>query len=92
MRNSKLWGYARVSTTGQNLERQIVELTGFGVAKENIIHDKMSGRDFNRPNYKRLLKKLREGDTLVLSSVDRLGRNYEEINEQWRKITKVMFA
>jgi DNA invertase Pin-like site-specific DNA recombinase len=90
--NSKLYGYARVSTTGQNEDRQMVALTEFGVQEKNIILDKVSGKDFNRPGYKRLIKMLRQGDTLVISSVDRLGRDYEEIIEQWRKITKEVKA
>ena len=89
---SKLYGYARVSTVGQNEDRQMFALTEFGVMEKNIILDKISGKDFNRPGYKRLLKKLRQGDTLVISSVDRLGRDYEEIIEQWRKITKEIKA
>ena len=88
MTEGKIWGYARVSTVSQNEDRQIVSLTGFGVEEKNIILDKVSGRDFNRPGYKRLIKKLRQGDTLVVSSVDRLGRNYEEIMTEWWKITK----
>jgi len=88
----KLYGYARVSTIGQNEDRQMVALTEFGVQEKNIILDKVSGKDFNRPGYKRLVRKLRQGDTLVISSVDRLGRDYEEIIEQWRKITKEVKA
>jgi len=92
MSEPKVLGYARISTVGQNESRQIAALTEFGIPEKNIILDKLSGKDFNRPGYKRLLKKLREGDTLVLPSVDRLGRNYEEINEQWRIITKEIKA
>jgi DNA invertase Pin-like site-specific DNA recombinase len=92
MIDGKMYGYARVSTVGQNEDRQIVSLTEFGVSEKNIILDKVSGKDFNRPGYKRLVKKLRQGDTLVISSVDRLGRDYEEIIEQWRKITKEIKA
>jgi len=88
----KMYGYARVSTTGQNEDRQIVSLTEFGVPEKNILLDKLSGKDFNRPSYIKLLKKLRQGDTLVLSSVDRLGRDYDEIIEQWRIITKEIKA
>jgi len=88
MTDGKMYGYARVSTIGQNEDRQIVSLTEFGVLEKNIILDKVSGKDFNRPGYKRLVKKLRQGDTLVISSVDRLGRDYEEIMQQWWKITK----
>ena len=92
MSNAKMYGYARVSTVGQNEERQMAALFKFGVQAKNIILDKVSGKDFNRPGYKRLIRKLRQGDTLVISSVDRLGRNYEEIIEQWRKITKEVKA
>jgi DNA invertase Pin-like site-specific DNA recombinase len=92
MHSSKMYGYARVSTIGQNEDRQMVALSQFGVEEKNIILDKVSGKDFNRPGYKKLVKKLRQGDTLVISSVDRLGRDYEEIIEQWRKITKEIKA
>jgi len=88
MTDGKIYGYARVSTVGQNEDRQIVSLTEFGVAEKNIILDKVSGKDFNRPGYKRLVRKLRQGDTLVISSVDRLGRDYDEIMQQWWRITK----
>ena len=88
MINEKMWGYARVSSVSQNEDRQIVSLMEFGVPEKNIILDKVSGKDFNRPGYKKLMKKLRQGDTLVISSVDRLGREYEEIMWQWWKITK----
>ena len=88
MIDGKMWGYARVSSVSQNEDRQIVSLTEFGVSEKNIILDKVSGKDFNRPGYKRLMKKLRQGDTLVICSVDRLGREYEEIMKEWWKITK----
>ena len=88
MIDGKMWGYARVSSVSQNEDRQIVSLTAFGVDEKHIIVDKVSGKDFNRPGYKRLMKKLRQGDTLVICSVDRLGREYEEIMRQWWKITK----
>jgi len=84
----KQYGYVRVSTTAQNEDRQIIALKEFGVDEGNIFLDKVSGKDFNRPQYKRLLRKLRKGDTLIIKSIDRLGRNYEEILEHWRKITK----
>ena len=80
------YGYARVSSADQNEERQIVSLTASGVKRQNIIVEKFSGKDFNRPKYRRLIKKLREGDILFISSLDRLGRNYTEIQEQWRYI------
>ena len=82
------YGYARVSTREQNAERQLIALTGFGIAETAIFVDKQSGKDFERTQYRRLLRKLKDGDTLVVKSIDRLGRNYEEILEQWRVITK----
>ena len=82
------YGYARVSTREQNAERQLISLTGFGIAETAIFVDKQSGKDFERTQYRRLLRKLKDGDTLVVKSIDRLGRNYEEILEQWRVITK----
>ena len=82
------YGYARVSTKEQNAERQLIALTGFGIAESAIFVDKQSGKDFERTQYRRLMRKLKNGDTLVVKSIDRLGRNYEEILEQWRIITK----
>lgn len=82
------YGYARVSTREQNEERQLIALTGFGIAESAIFVDKQSGKDFERTQYRRLMRKLKDGDTLVVKSIDRLGRNYEEILEQWRVITK----
>ena len=82
------YGYARVSTREQNEERQIIALQQFGITEHRIYIDKQSGKDFNRPNYKKLLKKIKPEDTLVIKSIDRLGRNYEEILEQWRILTK----
>ena len=82
------YGYARVSTKEQNEERQLIALTGFGIAESAIFVDKQSGKDFERTQYRRLMRKLKDGDTLVVKSIDRLGRNYEEILEQWRIITK----
>ena len=82
------YGYARVSTKEQNEERQLIALTGFGIAENAIFVDKQSGKDFERTQYRRLMRKLKNGDTLVVKSIDRLGRNYEEILEQWRIITK----
>ena len=82
------YGYARVSTREQNEERQLIALTGFGIAESAIFVDKQSGKDFERTQYRRLMRKLKNGDTLVVKSIDRLGRNYEEILEQWRVITK----
>ena len=82
------YGYVRVSTKEQNEQRQIIALTQFGLSEKCIYVDKQSGRDFERPQYRRLVRKLKDGDTLVVKSIDRLGRNYEEILEQWRVITK----
>ena len=82
------YGYARVSTKEQNEQRQIVALEEFGLDRKRIFTDKQSGKDFERTNYRKLIRRLKEGDTLVVKSIDRLGRNYEEILEQWRIITK----
>ena len=84
----KTYGYVRVSSRDQNEARQLVAMKEFGVPDDNIFMDKQSGKDFNRPSYARLLKKLKPGDVLVVKSIDRLGRNYDEILEQWRIITK----
>lgn len=84
----QVYGYARVSTREQNEDRQIIALREFSVPVGHIYLDKQSGKDFNRPQYKRLLRKLRPGDMLAVKSIDRLGRNYEEILEQWRVLTK----
>lgn len=85
---NRIYGYVRVSSQEQNEDRQLIAMAEAGVARENIFMDKQSGKDFERPNYKRLMKKLRPGDTLIIKSIDRLGRNYEEIQNQWRIITK----
>ncbi len=82
------YGYARVSTREQNAARQMIALTGFGIAETAIFVDRQSGKDFERTQYRRLMRKLKDGDTLVVKSIDRLWRNYEEILEQWRVITK----
>ena len=84
----KTYGYVRVSSRDQNEARQLVAMKEFGVPDDNIFMDKQSGKDFNRPSYTRLMKKLKPGDVLVVKSIDRLGRNYDEILEQWRIITK----
>lgn len=86
------YGYIRVSTREQNIDRQKIALTEFGVSQAHIYVDRLSGKDFNRPSYRRLVKKLKPGDTLVIKSIDRLGRNYDEILEQWRAITKAAGA
>lgn len=82
------YGYVRVSSIDQNEDRQIIAMQQAGVPANCIYTDKQSGKDFNRPHYKRLIKRLREGDVLYILSIDRLGRNYEEIQNQWRIITK----
>ncbi len=84
----KIYGYVRVSSTDQNEGRQILALKEVYVDEKNIYMDKQSGKDFNRPNYKRLVQKLKPGDMLYILSIDRLGRNYEEIQNQWRVLTK----
>lgn len=89
---SETYGYIRVSTRDQNEDRQVIALAREQVLEKNIYMDKQSGKDFNRPAYKRLMKKLRPGDLLIIKSIDRLGRNYEEILEQWRVITKEKHA
>lgn len=86
------YGYVRVSAKDQNEARQIQAMLDFGIQRQNIFVDKQSGKDFNRPKYKRIIKLLKKGDTLVIQSIDRLGRNYDEILEQWRYITKVIQA
>ena len=83
-----VYGYVRVSSVEQNEDRQLFALEKVGVAKRNIFIDKQSGKDFERPRYKRLVKKLKPGDLLYIQSIDRLGRNYIEIQEQWRILTK----
>ena len=83
-----IYGYVRVSSTDQNEERQMIALQKATIPTKNIFMDKQSGKDFDRPNYKKLVKKLKAGDLLYILSIDRLGRNYEEILLQWRIITK----
>ena len=84
----KIYGYVRVSTKEQNEDRQRIALLDFGVPLKNIYMDKQSGKNFERPQYQNLLRRLKQGDTLIIKSIDRLGRNYAEIIEQWRVITK----
>jgi len=84
----KIYGYIRVSSYDQNEQRQLLALKAKGVKDKFIYKDKQSGKDFNRPQYKKLLKKLRNGDLLYILSIDRLGRNYAEIQNQWRILTK----
>ena len=85
---SKQYGYARVSSKEQNTDRQLIALLEAGLSENQIFTDKQSGKDFDRPRYLQLMKKLKEGDTLFVKSIDRLGRNYDEVIEQWRLITK----
>ncbi len=84
----KRYGYIRVSTKDQNPERQLEALVNSGIAKENIFTDYVSGKDFNRPQYRAMIAKLKSGDVLVVKSIDRLGRNYEEIIDQWRLLCR----
>lgn len=88
MKLSMQYGYIRVSSKEQNEERQYIAMREFGIQNENIILDKQSGKNFERPGYIQLTGKLKPGDTLVIKSIDRLGRNYDEILEQWRYLTK----
>ena len=82
------YGYIRVSSREQNEDRQLIAMLEFGVEERNLFSDKQSGKDFLRPKYQKMLRKLKENDLVVVKSIDRLGRNYEEIIEQWRIITK----
>ena len=82
------YGYIRVSTREQNEQRQLIAMRDFGIPQNRIYMDKQSGKDFELRNYKKMVRKLKKDDTLVVKSIDRLGRNYEEILEQWRIITK----
>ena len=84
----KVFGYVRVSSTDQNEDRQMIALRQAGVPDENIYMDKMSGKDFDRPQYKKMVKRMKQGDLLYVLSIDRLGRNYDEIQTQWRILTK----
>ena len=87
--SEKIYGYIRVSTREQNEDRQLLAMQQFPVPMENLFMDKQSGKDFNRPGYRKMLRRLKKGDVLVIiKSIDRLGRNYEEIIGQWRVITK----
>lgn len=87
-----IYGYVRVSTKEQNEDRQLIAMQEYGVPPKNIYMDKQSGKDFNRRQYKKVFKRLKENDLLIIKSIDRLGRNYDEIIEQWRQITKVKKA
>ena len=88
MEDKKYFGYMRVSSREQNEDRQRVALLEMGVPEENIYMDKMSGKNFDRPQYKKMLRKLNGNTVLFIKSIDRLGRNYADLNEQWRIITK----
>lgn len=88
MEKLKMYGYIRVSTKEQNEDRQRIALREMGVPESRIFMDKLSGKDFERPQYKRLLRKLDDDSVLYIKSIDRLGRNYADLNEQWRIITK----
>ena len=83
-----VYGYIRVSSKDQNEDRQLIAQRELGIPEDNIYIDKQSGKDFNRPRYRKLVRKIRKGDVLYIKSIDRLGRNYEEIIEQWRYLTK----
>jgi len=86
------YGYIRVSAKDQNPERQLLAMKEQKIKKKNVYLDKMSGKSFARPQYLRMLKQVKRGDVIIVKSIDRLGRNYEEILEQWRKITKEIGA
>lgn len=90
--NNRVFGYARVSTKEQNLERQLKELKDYGITERDIYTDKISGKTFDRPQYKTLLNNIRPNDLLVIYSIDRLGRDYTEIQEQWKYITQDLKA
>ncbi|MDR0883638.1 MAG: recombinase family protein, partial [Oscillospiraceae bacterium] len=81
-------GYVRVSRQEQHTDRQLIALRGYQIPPANLFIDKQSGKDFNRPKYQKLLRRLKPGDLLLVKSIDRLGRDYAEIQEQWRIITK----
>lgn len=85
-----IYGYIRVSSITQNIDRQLEEMIKFDINKKNIYIDKQSGKDFNRVNYQKLIKKLKKNDLLIVKSIDRLERNYEMIIEEWARITKVI--
>ena len=83
-----VYGYVRVSTRDQNEDRQLIAMEGLAIPEKNIYIDKQSGKDFERPQYKKLVRRLKKDDLLYIKSIDRLGRNYEEIQNQWRILTK----
>ena len=88
MEEKRIYGYVRCSSMDQNEDRQMIVLREASVPEKNIFMDKQSGKDFDRPNYKKLVQELKAGDILYILSIDRLGRNYEEIQNQWRILTK----
>ena len=88
----KYYGYIRISTKEQNEDRQVDALKAYEIPSKNVFMDKQSGKDFERPAYQQLIRKLKKGDVLIIKSIDRLGRNYDEIIEQWRVITKQIDA
>lgn len=88
MKEQDVFGYIRVSTRDQNLDRQRIALTDAGIPQERIYVDRQSGKDFDRPQYMRMLGELKQGSVLYVKSIDRLGRNYSDLTEQWRIITK----
>ena len=92
MHEQKMYGYVRISSKDQKEDRQVAAMREFGVPHDAILIEKVSGKDFNRPVYKQLVQKLKPGDTLVVKSIDRLGRNYDEILGQWRHLTKIIGA
>ena len=87
MTKGKVYGYVRVSTVQQHQDRQYIAIKKYGVPEENIFADRQSGKDFERPGYKKVIETLRQNDTLVIKSIDRLGRNFDDLLEQWRHIT-----
>ena len=87
-KKAKVYGYIRVSSRDQNEDRQLIAMKDAGVPEGNIFIDKQSGKDFNRPHYKCMLQRIKKDDLIVIKSIDRLGRNYEDIQEQWKLITK----
>ncbi|MBP5717743.1 MAG: recombinase family protein [Abditibacteriota bacterium] len=85
---TSVYGYIRVSTREQNEDRQLIAMQSLNIPEKNIFMDKQSGKDFERPQYKKMVRRLKKDDLLYIKSIDRLGRNYEEIQEQWRVLTK----
>jgi len=88
--DKKIFGYIRVSTQEQNIDRQLAAMAPFNIPERNLYIDTQSGKDFDRPAYRQLIRKLRKGDLLIVKSIDRLGRSYSDVIEQWRVITKKM--